>query len=124
MNLLKHNKVHTDMPGKRRIRDLEDEYAKLWQMYGDMEDERDRLQEAIEIHRRNIWGDGCEVGHYEDEELYAALQEDRTQSAKKKAENAQRKAEELEVKVNFLVRRLSKEDREELERKITAIKSK
>ena len=26
----------------------EDEYARLWQMYGDLEDERDRLREALE----------------------------------------------------------------------------
>ena len=38
MNLLKQ--------GKRRIRNLEDEYAKLWQMYGDIEAKHDRLREA------------------------------------------------------------------------------
>ena len=76
MNLLKHDNVHTDLQGKRRIRNLEDEYAKLWQMYGDLEDERDRLRKAIEKHRRDMWGNGP-VGHLYDKNLYAALQEDR-----------------------------------------------
>ena len=49
MNLMKHDNVHTDLQGKRRIRNLEDEYAKLWQMYGDIEAERDRLREAYEV---------------------------------------------------------------------------
>ena len=47
MNLLKHDNVHTDLQGKRRVRYLEDEYAKLWQMYGDIEGERDRLRDAL-----------------------------------------------------------------------------
>lgn len=34
--------------------------------------EAKRLREAIETHRRNIWGDG-EVKHDEDVQLYAAL---------------------------------------------------
>ena len=46
MNLLKHDNVHTNLQGKRRIRYLEDEYAKLWQMYGDIEDERNLLREG------------------------------------------------------------------------------
>lgn len=43
-----------DTPGKRlaelerELRHERDEYAKLWQMYGDLEDERDRLREALE----------------------------------------------------------------------------
>ena len=47
MNILKHDNVHTDLQGKRRIRNLEDEYAKLWKMYGDLEDRCDRLQKAL-----------------------------------------------------------------------------
>jgi len=37
----------------------EDEYAKLWQMYGDLEDERDRLREALEWYAdpENYWSD-------------------------------------------------------------------
>ena len=38
--------------------------------------ERDRLREAIEKHRRDMWGNGV-VGHLYDKNLYAALQEDR-----------------------------------------------
>lgn len=37
--------------------------------------ERDRLWKAIETHRRNIWGEGS-IEHYEDRQLYAALQDD------------------------------------------------
>ena len=48
MNILNHDNIHTDIPGKRRIRRLEDEYAKLWKMYGGLEDERDRLRKALE----------------------------------------------------------------------------
>jgi len=29
-------------------KNCEDEYARLWQMYGDLEDERDRLRGAVE----------------------------------------------------------------------------
>ena len=33
---------------RERIRKLEDEYARLWQMYSDLEDERDRLHVALQ----------------------------------------------------------------------------
>ena len=29
-------------------KNCDDEYARLWQMYGELEDERDRLREALE----------------------------------------------------------------------------
>ena len=41
--------------------------------------ERDRLREAIEKHRRDMWGNGV-VGHLYDKYLYAALQEDTNES--------------------------------------------
>ena len=47
MNLLKYAKLQTELRGKHHIRYLEDEYAKLWQMYGDLEDQRDRLRGAL-----------------------------------------------------------------------------
>jgi hypothetical protein len=39
---------------KAQRRYYEDEYAKLWQMYGDLEEERDRLREALEWTRDMI----------------------------------------------------------------------
>ena len=76
MNLLKYAKLQTELQGKQHIRYLEDEYAKLWQMYGDLEDERDLLREAITHHRLKKWCVGY-VHDREDRKLYAALQEDR-----------------------------------------------
>lgn len=49
-------------------------YNELWQRYGDLEDERDRLQEAIKTHCRNLWGNGP-IGHHEDAALYDTLKE-------------------------------------------------
>ena len=78
MNLLKHDNIHTDLQGKRRIRYLEDEYAKLWQMYGDIEDERDRLREALEMIATYTPSDGqCDNGHTPVFVAHTALQEDR-----------------------------------------------
>lgn len=36
--------------------------------------DRDRLREAIKVHREDIWGDGP-VEHYDDSELYSVLGE-------------------------------------------------
>ena len=75
--------IHIDLPGQRRsapiapyrerIRNLEEEYAKLWQMYGDVEAQRDRLKDALESYADPInWGyydeSGCAKGEgkYED----------------------------------------------------------
>ncbi len=39
----------------------------------ELETENARLREAIETHRRNVWGDKA-VGHSEDRDLYEALE--------------------------------------------------
>jgi predicted nucleic acid-binding Zn-ribbon protein len=52
-------RLHNDISSlqeeiKAQRRYYEDEYAKLWQMYGDLEEERDRLREALEWTRDMI----------------------------------------------------------------------
>ena len=76
MNLLKHDNIHTDLQGKRRIRNLEDEYAKLWQMYGDLEAERDRYKKALTI--LDTWEFSGRMGKREMKNIVSeALQEAR-----------------------------------------------
>ena len=90
MNLLNHENIHTDIPGKRRIRKLEDEYAKLWQMYGDLEGERDRLRQLLEKAIPAVAGRVRHLRSLNDPrslqltndlaDMNAALQEDRDES--------------------------------------------
>ena len=74
MNLLKYAKLQTELQGKQHIRYLEDEYAKLWQMYGDLEDERDRLRKALEWYEK-IVGE-CNRRGQEGEDARNALAQD------------------------------------------------
>jgi len=47
----------------------EDEYAKLWQMYGDLEDERDRLKERIYQSIKILRELAENVGEWADQEV-------------------------------------------------------
>ena len=42
-------------------------------MLADSQNRTRALEAAIRLHRHNVWGNG-EVGHPEDEQLYAALE--------------------------------------------------
>ena len=57
----------------KRERKITDKYIRHLH---DMQSQRDRLRDAIEKHRRDMWGNGP-VGHLYDKNLYIALQEDR-----------------------------------------------
>ena len=55
----------------------DDEYAKLWQMYGDLEDERDRLREALEDLLNTIDKHAVMSFGSAEDNARTALQEDR-----------------------------------------------
>lgn len=55
-------------------KDCEDEYAKLWQMYGDLEAECDRLREALEWYAKTV--SDCNRSGREGDDARNALAQD------------------------------------------------